>query len=385
MTKALKLVLICFVGAAFVIGSPQPKLIREINLNAIIHEPTSLLPSNHSVLDLAFSPDEKWVALAVGRHRKPGPLVPGEFGASHVVVVPFSDPQAKSIQLEPGVGAYAGILSWSPDSRMLIVRPDLNGDQPELYALPSGGLIKESTKLGVVLGFVARDRLLAYPADDPNRLRVYARRQTVFDTFDIEGRFLESWIAPDYWAVFRTSPDRHLAIVGAGWHVARLKTFIFDYETKTVVRNWPEDRPDPVFFAEDGRSVCAVGMYGRDAFPAQCWDVDSGSKIAEFHGFKGGVPAEVSSDGSRILLSHIRLFRGIDPEYDTHSFHNRVVWDFRADKEIASFVPMLQETEVPFSVPPRDKRTEWGPCTISPTGKYLAEGSNGVLRIYELP
>ena len=67
-----------------------------------------------------------------------------------------------------------------------------------------------------------------------------------------------------------------------------------------------------------------------------------------------------------------------------HSYHDRVVWDFRTDKVIAEWAPITQATETGQG-PPEDKRTEFGPSVISPSGRYIAEGSNGILRIYELP
>ena len=160
---------------------------------------------------------------------------------------------------------------------------------------------------------------------------------------------------------------------------------IFDYPGRAIVQDWSLSRPfgQPVF-AEAGRTRCGFGTYGRDVPYPTCWDIDSGKKVAEFKDFRGGEPASVSSHGSRLILTHIRNYLGITQELDMHSYKDRVVWDFRSDKRIAEWTPVTQATETGLR-PPEDKRTEFGPSVISPSGRYVAEGSNGILRIYELP
>jgi hypothetical protein len=163
------------------------------------------------------------------------------------------------------------------------------------------------------------------------------------------------------------------------------KTFVLDYQTKAIVQPWSEGGPFwDQSFAEGGKSVCAVGGYGRGSLHAQCWDVASGKRIAEFNGFTGGQPAAVSTRGSRVVLTHIRFFRGITEEFDMKSYKNRVVWDFRTGKEVVAWAPQTQVSETGSSHQ-LENPTEWAPFAISPTGRYLAEGGNGVLRIYSLP
>jgi hypothetical protein len=158
-----------------------------------------------------------------------------------------------------------------------------------------------------------------------------------------------------------------------------------DYDTKSVLQDWRNGGPlEAQYFAEAGKTVCSVGMNGRNAHPAQCFDIDTGKRIAEFRGFAGGAPASVSSHASRVVLSDIRLVRGVTEESDLDTDKNRVVWDYRTNKQVAEWVPATQANEY-YS--PSGLRTikRWSPCAISPTGRYLAEGSNGILRIYELP
>jgi hypothetical protein len=60
----------------------------------------------------------------------------------------------------------------------------------------------------------------------------------------------------------------------------------------------------------------------------------------------------------------------------------RVVWDFRSSAEVAAWAPAVQYLETDRNV--RDV-AQPAPAAISPSGRYVAEGADGMLRIYELP
>jgi hypothetical protein len=63
--------------------APPPKLLREINLNQIIQERGGGLLSDHPVRAVVFSPDENWIAAAVGQHRREGKF------ESHLLILPL--------------------------------------------------------------------------------------------------------------------------------------------------------------------------------------------------------------------------------------------------------------------------------------------------------
>ena len=108
--------------AAKLAAAPPPKLIREIDLNQMIHEHPGLLPSNHSVRALAFSPDENRIAVAVGLHRKEGKFRPSDQPfESHLLILPLKDPSDQAaVQIDPGGPLGAGSVIWSPDSATLM-------------------------------------------------------------------------------------------------------------------------------------------------------------------------------------------------------------------------------------------------------------------------
>jgi hypothetical protein len=180
------------------------------------------------------------------------------------------------------------------------------------------------------------------------------------------------------------SPDRSLLAVSPGRFA---KTLIVEYPSKKVILS--KDNPyDPEsgyggiwqFFTEKGKTLCSVGSVGvqnpeRDTI-TECWDVDSGKKIAQFEGFRGGSPASASSGASRLVLTRDTAF-----PLKNHGLlfpqAERVVWDFRSDTIVASWdaphVARVGGTPI------------YDTAAISASGHFVAENAGAVLRIYELP
>ena len=100
MTKLLYMLAVGLGVAVIHAAAPKPKSVRQINLSAIIHEPEGLMPSSHSVQALSFSPDEKWLAVGVGLHYKPGTWQPMEF-ASHLIIMPLQEGTGRTLQIDP--------------------------------------------------------------------------------------------------------------------------------------------------------------------------------------------------------------------------------------------------------------------------------------------
>ena len=275
------------------------------------------------------------------------------------------------------------------------------GGPPLLYTIPSGQVWRYGRPFvlgGTLFGFVGADQwLMAKPPptgffdlDPAGAARQFVQMPIVLETRDLTGQLLDEWTKPQSWTIYAVNPDRHLLVVTAerphntcGRQYCASMLAI-NYQTKKVAQEWPSGPAGKPYFAEAGKTLCSVDIGGRESHVAQCFDIDSGKKIAEFTGFKGGDPADVTTHASRIALSHIDLIQGINEEFDKNLYKDRVIWDFRANKEVAEWVPAMQTSESYFKGGAQ-KATAWGPFAISPTGRHLAEGSNGILRIYELP
>jgi hypothetical protein len=102
------------------VSAPPPRLVREIDLNQIIQAK----PDFTGFANFTFSPDEKWLAVAVSanpldyrrmiRNVAPGP-------SASLLLVPLDGTAGQPVQIKPGVRP-AGAPAWSPDSAMVLVQ-----------------------------------------------------------------------------------------------------------------------------------------------------------------------------------------------------------------------------------------------------------------------
>jgi hypothetical protein len=297
--------------ASRLVSAPPPKLVREIDLNQVIPPKPDFTP----FAVFAFSPDENWVAVAVGSrqidHRKFGGNV--DLGSSSLLLVPLNGKAGQPVQIDPGLRPH-GNLAWSPDSATVLVEGfsknppsrspegiaklwNLRGD--ELVSRRGPGLSIDGP-VGGVFGFVDSKHLLAHRS-------AAQRLPAAFETVDLNGQVVDTWTVPKHWTVADISPERGLlAILSDG----ASKTLVVDHLSKKVIlaRENPVGYVDGYhpavggrlqYFTESGKTLCSVGSVGTGDpqfdTTTECWDVDSGRKIAQFEGFPGGAPAAASS------------------------------------------------------------------------------------------
>jgi len=394
--------------AAQLMAAPPPKLVREIDLNQIL----PIRPGHRAITTYAFSPDEKWLAVTLAvrptdpseRRRQSRPS-----DSSRVFLVPVNGPAELRMQIDPGLSPL-GMPGWSPNSDAFFVQGlaaltkypyagtilklwNLRGaellsrDGPGVPAdvermskvlnIPADELLNGDpprtldTRMGGIFGFLDPEHLLA------RRLPAKAT-PAAFETLNRKGQVVDTWTVPKDWKVLDINPDRHLLAVSS--YKDASTTHVVDYLSKKVVLN--EDNPYDLqsnagglweFFTEGGRTLCSVGSIGnvpdrKDTF-TECWDVDSGKKIAQFGGFLGGAPAAGSSHSSRLVLTSGYFFPKKKGAI-AFSDGDRVVWDFRSGTEVAA-----------WNAP----QTPAYSISISSTGRYVAEADGALLRIYELP
>ncbi|HEY2859033.1 MAG TPA: hypothetical protein VGJ21_11495 [Terracidiphilus sp.] len=385
-TAALIAVLIAMFATQLV-SAPPPKLIREIDLSQI----TSGLPGHMPGTTFAFSPDEKWFAITFSGYPV-GPQGRGiitHAGSSKVLLIPVHGPAGQQVQIDPGPGIW-GPPRWSPNSDSFFAV----GSTPNARNRLTGGTLKvwnfrgeelshsdgpfwmNFALSGATFGFVDSEHLLV--REDSTR------KSHEFKILDLHGQLVNTWTAPKQWRVVDISPDRHLLAV-TDEHA--FKTLVVDYPSKKVILSkdnpyqpldiesyqGAENRVSRELFTEGGRTLCSVGSVEfqparKDTF-TECWDVDSGKKIAQFGGFLGGAPAAASSHGSRLVLTNGILLRSKKTDSIFQSYGQRVVWDFRSGDEVAAW----------------DNTSGPAPIAISSSGRYVAEANGVLLRIYELP
>jgi hypothetical protein len=348
-------------------AAPPPKLLHEIHLP----------PPAESVGMLAFSPDEHWIAVVAGPRQ------------SELLLLPLNGSPDQNIHIDPGAPIACGPV-WSPNSDAVLVG-EFAGKQgiAKLYSIRGTQLWEHDglrvelfsyNPAGGVFGFLDPEHLLARESPKDGKAG--------FETLDLEGHVIDTWPAPKQWELAALNPNRHLLAVFAD-HI-QSKTLVIDYPSKKMLQT----RSNPTwlyqdggrsagvwqYFAEGGKTLCSVGSAESRPAGAECWDADSGAKIAEFQRFTGGIPAAASACGSRLVLTEeTRFWSKRRSEID--SYGERVVWDFRSGAELAAWQTTGQAV-VTHGTSAVIRPT---PVAISSTGHYVAEGGGGILRIYELP
>jgi hypothetical protein len=173
----------------------------------------------------------------------------------------------------------------------------------KLYSVQGNELWKrDHPRLGLpqwIIGFLDAGHLLAHHITDKGKA-------AGFDTLDLQGKVIDSWTAPANWTSAAMNADRRLLAAFSG--DVRSKMLIIDYPSRQVIQS--ESNPTWLYrdggrsesaswyFAEAGKTICAVGNVESHDLHTQCWDIDTGQKIAEYEGFLEGAPAVASIHGA---------------------------------------------------------------------------------------
>jgi hypothetical protein len=202
----------------------------------------------------------------------------------------------------------------------------------------------------------------------------------------------EKWTVPGTWAIADVSSDRGLLMfypkVGSPSEVV-----VVDPATRGVLQRWPKEATWEgwtvqlmvgAVFADSGKAVCGGSEAETKKLPVSCWDVDTGRKIADAPRVRGGVPISAAVRSTRIMVADYRRVREslFSSEFG-EKLRRMVVWDFRSGQEVLSWQPGYQSYHDLVTDPPRFTK-ERCPSSISPDGHFIAEGCNGILRMFEI-
>lgn len=357
----------------------------ELNLkDKLIEDKTAhiFLPT---VFALRFSPDGKHVAVVIEEYRPQG----SEDGKCHLLIVPAqrSDAPVRQFDIQAGIDDSVGIpawpnLNWTASGDAIVAGDEVIqlADRKSCRFSPGSRVAGSRLVIGKEGNFYADAPLIA--------------RYLLTDASCQEGtkwEFSADWTVEDVSLGRRlicvTTPDGQqrdlIAKAEAELKGEDQEILIVDPFGGRIVQRWPTKtiRFGDVRFADNGRAICS----GRQAdntgkLPVACWDVDTGIEIAETSAINTGTPIAASVQMTRIVASDYRRVPIPFSHEVKEVLKRRVVWDFRTGKELASWHPELQSYDI--GMKPVDR--EWFAFTISPDGQYVAEGGDGVLRVYKI-
>jgi hypothetical protein len=303
------------------------------------------------------------ISAGIGNEEMPGPSL---FGWSPSGKVIFAG--GKVIHLREGTTCEA-----PHESAALIDDNHLVLNQPDPYDVDAiraqMDAIQERLK-------ASRGRPVQFPPGPPER-------KSHLKFFDSECRPQGAeWQVAERWEIHDVSTERGLLAATRNRGFLKNEFLIIDPLARTVVHRWPPGNGIGGQFAEGGKAVCNGGEVEETGrAPVTCWDVDSGEKISEARSINGGAPMATAAHSSRIVASDYQRVRDPRSSYEyAKLLKRRVVWDFRGSRELASWRPELQSY-----VNIRNAREEEPfKFAISADGQYVAEGGNGIVRLFKI-
>jgi hypothetical protein len=336
------------------------------------------------VWDLSFSPDGSMLAIGAGMYLRDG------YSSSIVLIVSVAQPELVLYRFEVWRAAISyedapGDLLWLPDSdglivsnrRILIDLRSASQDWLEHWGETYEGML-QSRRMITSAGY-RRENLIRYSV----------RSAT--------GELLSTWFVP-WLPSISAVPSKRDAAALCRWrtgpdgpHDYYCETQLIDILGRPFTLAW-EDRSVPIRlslaqFGGEERLLCGGKYRGyRRPVVFSCWNVETGDQTVQLDDLGMWPSSPFSVGGTRVAMDDFNISVCPACEARDHGplnavFRRRVIWDFATNQQLAAWDPDMQAVQETWERTPRQIRYRF---SLSPDGRYLAEGGAGTVRIYDI-
>jgi hypothetical protein len=363
-------------------GAEGRRKLWDLDLSIFVNHQTDMASQ---VWGIRLSPDDMKVAIGFGPSWNLDPR------PRHLVVVAVKQPQTALREFELNISGVlwrsGSSIVWSPSGRILVARTQT----PVMFRLGQEApcVFPKDSEFG---GFLSEDRIVIHVKssilDEPtNEIRILKSDCSLSDNWKMNGtaRVLDTSPEQDLLAIATfPQPPEHLALelVAARTHDVKQRRI---WDTGPIVGGGS-------LFSDQGKLVCGVNPREGKTLPGvACWDTQTGAKTVQAE--KLGTDGVESAGGDLLSITDYRYishpwwitvwtFRDSGGNFSVPQ--RRLIWNVRTGKEVASWgMGGLQQTEL-FTRSTKSASTIKTNfvLSLSPTGKYVAEGGSGSVSVY---
>jgi WD40 repeat protein len=344
------------------LGSSSLRQLWDVHPDEKLIEPAGWkAPKGHPVLELAFSPDGKRLAVTMDDHYDTDGF------KTHLLILDVQSPQKAFRQFD--LQTCGNFLAWAPGGNALlvcgtVVRLD-DGSSCNLLQTP---LERASSNVVNSFYWYDTDRVIR-----SNRL-----------TKDLSCRPLGRWQSKENWAVAATAPSNGWMILQQSFQRA-IDGKTLAYSNYAIADRDSTTLTSGIFLPDSYGNVDLQMVPGAAAVCAskgtlKCWTLPGGSPIIIATDLADHVVTRVSSN-SPVVIAERWGFSAWNLLKITPEKLDLIVVDIRSGRRLGSVKPRTQHGNYASQ---SNIRNWYFQYALSPNGDFLAEGGDGELRLFQL-
>jgi hypothetical protein len=364
-------------------GAESRRKVWDLDLSIFVNHQADIASQ---VWGIRFSPDETKVAIGFRPRWNFDPH------PRHVVVVALDHPQTalRDFELDPPAAPLPSdrAIAWSPSATILVAailpKPLMlrfNGEAPCVFP--------EDSTFG---GFLSGDRMAVSvrrpsPKNTPTEIQILNPDCSLADSWSINGLADLNDTSPeqDLLAIAtRQKPPENpvIELVAPQTHTTKQR-LIGAFAGGLVFSD--------LVFSDHALLLCgAKHREGKSPLPdVACWDTQSGEKTSENQGVSLAMWGPTVTSGGNLLA--MTDYRYISREGSFWQFldmfsdwvpKRALIWNARTGKEVASWGARQQKELRGKNINSAQTRKNNFVLSLSPSGKYVAEGGSGSISVY---